>query len=318
MISQSNRIEAGEKMVNKLRNDLVSSERMYIDTIDAVQHFIYKDKADMKSNSITDNIVSLNFCIDVLLEAMIADYAARYLSIVYISLKNAELEGELDKPFWLFDPVSQNECRHYDVSTKGKRIFSLPTEAENIVYWIKRLGNKSQETSFPKAIYVPYLNLIISYEDGNNRLSTARYCDSDATIPVFEYPLEEKFNDVFTDGKYWYHKEPSRSLYRVNDFRSAIIYTLAKVKYYYENNLKADFLKCDGIKIKYNNFFFDENTLRETINMQYKNTEYINNSVAIPELVVKKARKGTRVKITYNEKKKHRKRLRVKIKVEYY
>lgn len=316
MIFQSNRIEAGEKIANKLRNDLVSSEKLYIDTMDVVQDLIHK--ADTQSNSANDKIVTLGFCIDVLLEAMIADYAAMYLSYDYISLRNDELRGELDKPFWLFDPVSQKECRHYEISTKGKRIYSLPTEPENIVFWIKKLGNKDSETLFPKAIYVPYLNLIISYQDGNNRLSTVRYCDADVTLPVFEYPLELKFNYVFTDGKYWYHKKTTKSLYRVNDFRAAIIYTLAKVKYYYENNLKADFLKCDGFEAKENKLAFNENILKETIHTLYRNTKYVNEPVTVPETVVKKARKGTKVKISYIRKQKRRKRLKVGIKVGYY
>jgi transposase-like protein len=84
------------------------------------------------------------------------------------------------------------------------------------------------------------------------------------------------FDDVYTDGAFWYHKYNSNDKDLVEEYRLAILYTLAKLKYFFENNamhsLSDRFIsfKDDTLILSWRDFreWIDYNSTKNTVYRQ--------------------------------------------------
>ncbi len=118
--------------------------------------------------------------------------------------------------------------------------------------------------------YIPYLDLIIGLGDGQNRLQAISYTGYDVEIPVYEYDLTKQFFDVFTDGEHWFHANArSCETELTSDFRFSVLYTLAKIRYFYENDIPIGFLEKDGLELRDKKIVLNENKLNSNVGNYY-------------------------------------------------
>ncbi len=85
-----------------------------------------------------------------------------------------------------------------------------------------------------RAFYYPFLNLCIVY--GGNHSISAGIVKKQAKLPARICNDISLFPHVYTDGTYWYNTHTNEKSIPVLDFRMAVLYEAAKLKYYLISN----------------------------------------------------------------------------------
>lgn len=186
--------------------------------------------------SLEDKINMINFFMEVIRKDIQYDLMSKFLY--------SEMEGiYIDAPFPLNlmskdldEPDKMILIRKDKIIDLSKdTIILLPWDRfrfSNTVRSIYKNGFKYMEHNH-KAFY--YSDIDLCYVHSGNHSITTGIIKREGTIKAEEYDIKRLFSVLTTDGLNWYING-EKQLNRVFDFRIAILYELAKIKYNLTNS----------------------------------------------------------------------------------
>jgi hypothetical protein len=114
------------------------------------------------------------------------------------------------------------------------KIIKKDVIADNLSTMIKPeyilFSDEQKNKNLPKSVFFQ------RYYLENGEKVSYRAVEDISTDILDSFDITKAFDDVYTDGAYWYHKYNSEDRESVEEYRLAILYTLAKLKYFFENN----------------------------------------------------------------------------------
>lgn len=168
--------------------------------------------------SVTAQVAILDFAIDAIGRELEAETTARILHL------RGELPDEYFKiPFdFPFEVTKRVNLKEYNVITRPWRIQKLAGAISSVFLY----GFRQEMNLYDGTLY-PELKLAII---GNGRHhTTAARMKGTASADLTVISLQPVFDQLSTDGAYWYF--PNRAKSRVDEYRIAVLYELARKKY---------------------------------------------------------------------------------------
>lgn len=130
--------------------------------------------------------------------------------------------------------MSMNDSEIMEIDLSDTDIVVLTTDNRKIYQNLLDLSKYSDpKPVINQAIYMKYVNLCF-FKCGHHQMAVRKMYNTQCRFEVLDYKIENAFADVSTNGADWEHRYFDENE-RVYDFRMSVIYTLAKLKYYYEN-----------------------------------------------------------------------------------
>lgn len=181
--------------------------------------------------SLKDKINMINFFMEVIRKDIQYDLMSKFLY--------SEMEGiDIDAPFPISLLSKDSNSKDKAILTRENRIIDLSKDSIILLPWDRfRFSNTVKsiyENGFEymehnhKAYYYSDIDLCYVYS-GNHSITTG-IIKKEGIIKAEEYDIKRLFNVLTTDGLNWYI-DGEKPIKEVFDFRIAILYDLAKIKY---------------------------------------------------------------------------------------
>ena len=137
----------------------------------------------------------------------------------------------IDNKLYVKDPITGNTT----VELKAVNLIALITKSRSVAYFMSRARhNKAVGVNDESSLYVPYLNLLLARFGDHHRLSAYKAAERHLKFTAKIYDITSLFEYTTTDGSNWISINEPSHMEPVYDYRFAIIYSLAKIKYEYE------------------------------------------------------------------------------------
>ena len=107
---------------------------------------------------------------------------------------------------------------------------------DNIIY-LRGIPFKYDNLNHMSYFYT-YIDLCYVYNGNHSICSGIYYKKGKIKSEVFK--LELLFDHIYSDGLYWYNSHTNEKLYEVEDFRVAVIFEIAKLKYKFEQKISEE------------------------------------------------------------------------------
>lgn len=173
--------------------------------------------------------------LDFVLEVIKNDLKYDLLAHIFYNKEHFKDKFKYPLPLSFWD----EEGKEKPISELGVTKIDLGKDFVLVQPWNrKRLYNKIISMNKNKFVYdklnhfgyhYPYLNLTTIYNGTHSISSGIIY--KKGTIEVNAVDITETFPHIYTDGRYWYNVHNKEKKGNVTDFRLAIIYEVAKMKY---------------------------------------------------------------------------------------
>lgn len=195
---------------------------------------------------VNDKLAYIDYVVNLLLDAVIAEYSALSLYPYYI-IADTDYKGILNSCIATFSQYGSTECT---VETEGKKIIS--TVVSKKTKTLIRHLNKNVHNITDKVIYVPQLNLISAYQNRYHELSAIRYKKKNITLNAVCVDLAKQFSNMSTNGIMWYDRKGENREF-TSDYRFSLIYTLLKIQSIFNNDDQQEILSPDGLFLEKDN-----------------------------------------------------------------
>ena len=230
-----------------------SNKKRELDRLSEYNHFAYtavlQNITDLLSTytNITDKIALLDYYIRIIKKNVISDYENWVIDPHYLSLAdNVKEYFKLPRFGWFNFPTyyyNENEERvsvftsHQEIQMQDTDILVYPTEDRKITKWLEIIKeNEDISSSIAHNLnYLPYIQMCLVLSGGHHQISAYRAYGRNLKLKVKTMDITKLFNYVSTDGSKWLYKySPEIDDDEICEYRLALIYTLAKIKFRYE------------------------------------------------------------------------------------
>ena len=178
--------------------------------------------------------------LDFMINAIKNDLKTDLLSKIFYSKENFKKEFRYPFPLIYFDKerneLSTSKKVFSEINLATTCVLVLPWHRKRLCEQIKNIYHNDfiNIKSNHMAYYFPYIELCYVY-NGKHSISSG-IIHNKGTIEVEQYDITELFPHINTDGRSWYNSHNNEKIGEVVDFRVAIIYEIAKMKYNIENH----------------------------------------------------------------------------------
>lgn len=182
----------------------------------------------------------IDYYIDHLINEISSSYALLTVHPFYLNLSKDE-KPYFDQPRnwfpnYYFDSEHNKQFVITGVEKKDiskAKLIALVSKTDNIPYYLYK-HQQNEETFFHDrdCRFLPYLNLCIASICDHHRLSAAKMSGKKVIVSAEIYDITLLFPHVETDGETWIHNTSLKTENEpVFDFRFALLFSLAKMKY---------------------------------------------------------------------------------------
>ena len=187
-----------------------------------------------------DQIIILNYMLDVVRNDLKYDL----LTTILYSSEYFTKEISLPFPSYYYDEqgneveTDSNYGQEKDVDLSENCVLVLPWNRDRLRNSIKNIYKNEfkYHSSNHLAYYYTHVDICYAY-NGLHSISSG-IGHKKGFIKASERDVSRLFNHVHTDGLYWFNAHNNEKIGEVFDFRIAILYELAKIKYKLENSLE--------------------------------------------------------------------------------
>lgn len=192
---------------------------------------------DFITNSLEEQTCNKNkiIILDFMINAVKNDLKTDLLSKIIYSKKFFEKEFRYPFPLFYFDKDGNEflitEKESIKINLANSCILVLPWHTKRLCDQILNIYHNDfiYLEHNHKGYYFPYIDLCYIY-NGTHSISSG-IIHNKGTIKVIQYDITELFPHIYTDGQSWYNIHNDEKIGEVVDFRVAIIYEIAKIKY---------------------------------------------------------------------------------------
>lgn len=213
--------------------EYVQSSRSFYHTIQLAEIWLEEEK------NVEDKIVLLDYLLTVIREDLQTDILT---TIIY---SKEHFKGEL--PTLMFPYYYDKEGKNHKVNESETpiKVVDLATDCVLVMPWrrdklktaIKELKNKVFSQS-GNHIARYYSHIDVCYVYNGLHSTGAAIGHKKGKLKAYEVDVSKLFDHLHTDGEYWYNSHTNETYkMKVFDFRFAILYELAKMKYRLEESV---------------------------------------------------------------------------------
>lgn len=185
---------------------------------------------EFDQHSIEEKKILLNYMMDVIKR----DIQSEYIADLFYHDESKTIEYEF-VPFMYYDKDGTKHnieiSKTQEISLKDNYVITFPWDRwrmyDNIINIVKN-GFKN-DTNNHKVYYYEELDMC-QVINGNHSIATGIYTQN-GTVLAKVISMKHLFENLKTDGAYFYSIHDNREIEKVKDFRIAVLFEISKMKY---------------------------------------------------------------------------------------
>jgi hypothetical protein len=233
-------------IIRKKRNELGRNSNIeaYFASLEQILRFVNDEK------SYSDKVLLLDYYMRVIKQDVIADNLSNMITPSYVLLSDGEKKQQ-NLPKSLFfqcyytksgERFLYKDFPDIEVDIASTDVLTYVTDNKKISENLKEMKDWTPPV-IGSSIYIPYLDLCVILSSGHHQTAVRKLYKKHCKFTSKVLDITKSFDDVYTDGECWFHKYNSQDTELVNEYRISILFSLAKLKYFFESN--ADYEKID-------------------------------------------------------------------------